>query len=143
MLPPRVIDTVGFMEQPVVFRPGFRLSEIDAGVLILGVVVMPVLGRFHEMLAFVLLFTLGHFFLFCNVLRMSRPLELVWAMIFVCLAGSALRIGFPPWSYTFSVMLVITIVLAIIEMRRPSYHGVFWRQLNPNLQQWWDANKGA
>jgi len=131
------------VQQPVVFRPGFRLSEIDAGVLILGVVVMPVLGRFDDVLAVVLLFTLGHFFLFCNVLRMSRSLELIWAVIFVCLAGSALRLGFPPWSYTFSAMLVITSVLVIIEMRRPSYHGVFWRQLNPSLQEWWAANRSG
>jgi hypothetical protein len=30
-------------------------------------------------------------------------------------------------------------VLVIFEMRKPSYHGVFWRRVNPNLRQWWEA----
>ena len=129
------------MGDVVDFRPGFRLSEIDVGVLILGILASVLLARFDEPFAVALLFTLAHFFLFCNVLRMSRPLELVWAALFVLLAVSTILIGFPPWSYTLSAMLAVTAILAVVQVLRPSYHGVFWRQLNPNLPQWWAANR--
>lgn len=123
------------------FRPGFRLSEIDVGVLMLGVLASVLLARFDESFAAALLFTLAHFFLFCNVLRMSRPLELVWALLFVLLAASTIRTGFPPWSYTFLAMLAVTAILAVVQVMRASYHGVFWQQLNPNLPQWWAVNR--
>ena len=129
------------MEDAVDFRPGFRLSEIDVGVLMLGVLASVLLARFDESFAVALLFTLAHFFLFCNVLRMSRPLELVWALLFVLLAASTIRTGFPPWSYTFCAMLAVTAILAVVQVQRSSYHGVFWRQLNPNLPQWWAVNR--
>jgi len=40
---------------------------------------------------------------------------------------------------TFFAMLGVTAMLTLIQTRQPSYHGVFWRQLNPNLPQWWEA----
>ena len=123
------------------FRPGFRVSEVDIAVLIAGVLGSALLIRFDESLAIAVFFTLGHFFLFCNVLRMSRPLELAWAVTFVFLAGSTFRIGFPPFIYTLLTMLVITTILAAIQILRPSYHGAFWQQLNPNLPQWWAAQR--
>ena len=129
------------MDDALDFRPGFRLSEIDVGVLIAGVLSSVLIARFDEWFAFVVLFTLGHFFLFCNVLRMSRPLELLWAVLFVLLAVNTILLGFPPWIYTFSIMLLATIILTVVQALRPSYHGVFWRQLNPDLPQWWAANR--
>jgi hypothetical protein len=123
------------------FRPGFRISEIDVGVLMLGTLVSVLLARFDESFAVAILFTIAHFFLFCNVLRMSRPLELAWAALFVLLAASTILIGFPTWSHTFSVMLAVTAILAFIQVLQPSYHGAFWRRLNPNLPHWWAINR--
>lgn len=123
------------------FRPGFRLSEIDVGVLILGVVVSVPLARLDEFFAIALLFALGHFFLFCNVLRMMRPLEVAWAVLFVVLAASTVRTGFPTWGYTLSAMLAVTAILAAVQIALPSYHGVFWRRVNPGLPQWWAENR--
>ena len=123
------------------FRPGFRVSEVDIGVLIAGVLISALLVRFDESFAVAVLFTLGHFFLFCNVLRMSRPLELLWAVIFIMLAGSTFRFGLPPFIYTLLTMFVVTTILATVQIQRPSYHGAFWRQLNPNLPQWWAKNR--
>ena len=105
----------------------------------MGILSSALIARFDGSFALVVLFTLAHFFLFCNVLRMSRPLELVWATLFVLLAASTILTGFPPWIYTFSVMLLVTAILSVIQVRRPSYHGVFWRRLNPELPQWWAA----
>jgi hypothetical protein len=29
--------------------------------------------------------------------------------------------------------------VVIVEMRKPSYHGVGWQRINPGLPAWWDA----
>ena len=123
------------------FRPGFRLSKVDIGVLIFGTLASILVARFALAFAAVTLFTLAHFFVFCNVLRMSRALELIWAVLFVALAGSTLRFGLPPWRVTLAAMLIATVILAAVQLLHPSYHGVFWQRLNPRLPQWWAANR--
>jgi hypothetical protein len=123
------------------FQPGFRLSEMDVGIIILGISSSVLLARFDERLGLVVLFVLAHFFLFCNVLRMSRPLELIWAVLFMLLAGSTFYFGIPLWNYTLAGMLVLTLILAFIQIMLPSYHGVLWEKCNPDLQQWWDARE--
>ena len=106
------------MRRSLKFQPGFRLSEMDVGFLMLGVCAAVLLARLDERLGMAVLFVLAHFFLFCNVLRMSRPLEQVWAAIFVLLAGSTFYFDFPPWNYTVAVMLVVTIILAFVQIFR-------------------------
>jgi hypothetical protein len=123
------------------FKPGFRLSEMDVGIILLGISVSVLLARFDERLGVAVLFTLAHFFLFCNVLRMSRPFELIWAMLFTLLAGSTFYLGVPPWNVTLAAMLLVTLILTLVQILLPSYHGVLWRQLNPNLEQWWAARE--
>ena len=130
------------MRSTLKFQPGFRLSEMDVGIIMLGVCVSVLLARVDERLGLVVLFVLAHFFLFCNVLRMSRPLELIWAVLFVLLAGSTFYFGLPPWNTTLAAMLVVTLFLAFVQILLPSYHGVFWRKINPNLKQWWDVREG-
>jgi hypothetical protein len=88
---------------------------------------------------FVIAFVVAHFFLFCNVFRMSRPLELVWAAIFVGLAGSTVVNEAPGWMVTVAGSLVVTVVVIAIEMRSPAYHGIAWQRLNPKLPQWWES----
>jgi hypothetical protein len=122
------------------FRPGFRLSEFDVGVLIVGILVSVIVGRSDDWLGLAVAFTVAHFFLFCNVLRMSRSYELIWAALFLLLAASTILQGVPTWSNTFLAMLLCTFVLAGVAIRKPSYHGVCWRIVNPNLPQWWAAN---
>jgi len=130
------------MKRTLKFQPGFRLSEMDVGIILLGVCVSVLLGRFDERLGMMVLFVLAHFFLFCNVLRMSRPLELIWAGLFVLLAGSTFTFGQPSWNTTMAAMLGMTLILTFIQCLLPSYHGVLWRKLNPNLEQWWAAREG-
>ena len=130
------------MRRTLKFQPGFRLSEMDVGIVMLGICSSVLLARLDERLGVASLFVLAHFFLFCNVLRMSRPLELIWAVLFVLLAGSTFYFGLPPWHYTLIAMLVVTLILAFVQILQPSYHGVVWRKFNPNLKQWWDAREG-
>jgi hypothetical protein len=101
-----------------VFVAGFRLSALDSVILVAG-------------------FVLGHFFLFCNVVRMARPLEFAWAGLFTVLAAATVALDTPGWPITASVSLVATAVVIAIEMRKPSYHGFGWRRINPGLPDWW------
>jgi hypothetical protein len=123
-----------------IFAPGFRLSVMDGFALLCGVATAIVLSTIEWWMGFVLAFVLGHFFLFCNVVRLARPLELVWAGIFVIMAVATVAFGSPGWWVTALVSLFVTGVVVGIEMRKPSYHGVGWERINPGLTAWWEAH---
>jgi hypothetical protein len=87
-------------------------------------------------------FVVAHFFLFCNLVRLSRSLELIWAGIFTALCILA-SVDLLTWRLTFTISGGLTVVVVVIEARRPSYHGVGWRILNPRLPEWWRSRTGA
>lgn len=120
------------------FAPGFRLSKLDIAVLIGGFAAAVIVGLLIVWLGFAIAFVLAHFFLFCNVFRLARPLELTWAAAFVALASGTLTFEFPGWPATAVVSLVVTVVVVLLEMRKPSYHGVGWAWINPGLRGWWE-----
>lgn len=124
------------------FAPGFRFSGLDGLVLVGGTVTAIVLATYVWWWGFVVAFVLAHFFLFCNVVRMARPLELAWAAVFLVLAGGTVAIETPGWLLTVLVSLVVTVVVVGVEMRKPSYHGVGWQRINPALPAWWAARGG-
>ena len=119
------------------FQPGFRLSVIDVLVLVLGGVGSGYANTFDRWFGIAVAFVVLHFFLFCNVLRLPRLPELIWAGVFSAMACGAIALRFPPWSVVFGVSLMVTVAVAFIEIRRPSYHGVGWQTLNPGLPEWW------
>ena len=123
------------------FTPGFRLSKLDLVVLLAGVAGALLFGALVWWAGFVIAFVIAHFFLFCSVFRLSRPLELVWAAIFVTLAASTVTAGFPGWWVTAGVSLAATVAVVAIQMRRPSYHGVGWQRINPGLRRWWEMQR--
>jgi len=125
------------------FAPGFRFSRIDGIVLVATVIAVPVLASQTGLWGLVVAFVVGHFFLFCNIVRMARPLELTWAAVFLALAGPTVAYDVPGWAITAGVSLLTTIVLVLIEMRKPSYHGAGWRWVNPGLQKWWEMHVSA
>jgi len=121
------------------FKPGFRFSAIDALILVAGALGAWIVSFRIGWLGFVIAFTVGHFFLFCNVFRIARFLELIWAAIFLFLTRFTVVSGRPGWTVTTLVSLGVTVLVVRAELRRPSYHGVGWRRFNPNLPQWWDV----
>jgi hypothetical protein len=121
------------------FVPGFRLSVGDGLVLAGGVVAAIVLSMFVWWQGFVVGFVVAHFFLFCNVVRMARPLEFLWSGIFVALAAATIAIDMPGWVATFVVSAVVTAIVVVLEIRKPSYHGVGWKWINPGLPAQWEA----
>jgi hypothetical protein len=80
-------------------------------------------------------------FLFRNILRIPRRPQLVWAT-FTVLAFAARGFGMISLLWVFAACLMLTLALAIIEVRQPSYHGVGWQIPNPRLPEWWNAKGG-
>lgn len=130
------------MPSPI-FSPGFRISTLDVVVLFLGAAFAANIGAVRPWFGVAIAFPIVHFFVFCNVVRMARPLELTWAATFVALA--AMTVVFEAWSWpvTLGLSLILSTALVTMELRKPSYHGAFWRQINPGLPQWWEANIAA
>lgn len=130
------MDIVSSTNSPRVRTWGFRFSAIDAVVLVLTGTAMVVLERMENPLWWVLGMVVGHFFLFCNVFRIRRSFELVWAVLFV------VNMGIWMWRLELSGVLVLAVQLPITvvsvagEMRSARYHGVFARHINPKLDEY-------
>ncbi|HCE3288796.1 hypothetical protein [Vibrio parahaemolyticus] len=107
------------------FKPGFRLSKPDVLILILGVLVSCWLYRIAIDASLVVVFVIGHFFLFCNVFRFSRAPELIWSAVFVTLVGLSQKFYTMSILYIFAVQVFVTILLIVLELRKQSYHGGF------------------
>lgn len=121
------------------FQPGFRLSVLDVVVLIVGGVGAWSMMSLDRWTGIAILFVELHFFLFCNVLRMARRLELIWAGSFVALVVARTLFEVIAWPAVFAISAVVTVILTLIEIRRPLYHGVAWRKFNPRLLDRWNS----
>ena len=122
------------------FKPGFRISKIDVFVLVIGALSAGYFYTVSQISSLIILFVIGHFFIFCNITRMSRIPELIWSGIFLLCAGFSAAKGQPSWSATFVLAGLTTIILVVLEVRKPGYHGIFWQTLNPNLPSWFEKN---
>jgi hypothetical protein len=123
------------------FAPGFRFSWTDAFVLILGAGLIWWLAGFAGELALLAAFVIGHFFLFCNVFRIGRKPELVWAGAFIVLAALSLGMEWLDLRVTWGLSLGLSISLILREMSLLHYHGIFWQRVNPGLPEWWRERK--
>ena len=121
------------------FNPGFRFSAFDAFFLVAGSLGAWFAWSRTWWLGLIVAFVVGHFFLFCNVFRISRSLEFIWAVVFLILTGFTVTTGHPTWTITTVLSLALAAVLVFLELRKPSYHGVGWNYFNPRLRHWWDA----
>ena len=120
------------------FKPGFRLSIFDILILTIGSLIALYFGWAHWVAGVIIAFVVIHFFFFCNVFRISRTPELIWAVFFTSLAVSSILQGTPSWLVTFSLSVIFSSFLIWRETRKKSYHGVLWRKLNPELPEWWE-----
>ena len=124
---------------PRPFNPGFRLDAIDTLVLVAGAAGAIFLAQVEWWMGLIVGFAVGHFFIFCNVFRVAKPLELTWSAIFVILAGSTIATGRPGWIVTIATTLVATLAVIVMQVRKPSYHGIAWQRFNPRLPEWWES----
>jgi hypothetical protein len=105
-------------------RRGFRFSALDAVLLAAAAAgtaaLLPVLGDRAWLVAFVA----AHFFLFCNVFRIPRRSELVWAGALVVLDLSLEWTGRFSWTTIGLAMTPLTVLLVWLAVRDPGYRGV-------------------
>ncbi len=124
---------------PTKFHPnwtcGFRFSVTDAFVLIAVSGFSFFLWPHIPDLAIIALFTLLHFFLFCNIFRIRRKPELIWAGIFLLMAGVGMGIFNASVWIVAGLQLPVTIYLIFRETRHESYHGLACRLLNPQCSK--------
>lgn len=121
------------------FSPGFRFSAPDA-VLLIATAMAGI--YFYPRLPWAsagMIFVVAHFFLFCNVFRIPRKPELIWAGCFLLLACVNIMTGMPGWIAVYAICLVVSGILIAMETKKPGYHGVLWEKWNPNLPEWWRA----
>jgi len=104
--------------------------------LAIGVVLGAAAGLFHwgQPLWWILLLVAGHFFLFCNVFRITRRWELIWAGIFLLNVGIWTWLDRLNWLAVLLSQLPVTVVFILIETRSPHYHGIRARRWNPHLE---------
>ena len=74
-----------------------------------------------------------HFFLFCNVFRIPRSLELTWAALYILVSVPVLLLGVPSWKLWLAVVAITTVIILLLAMRHRTYHGILWRVINPEL----------
>lgn len=121
-------------------RPaGFRIFFSDMSVAFCVMVVAWFIwywaqgDKLYQLLALLPLVILGHFFLFCNVFRISRKLELVWGIVFIIVALAHLdfdRRSPAAWLFWLSMTTIqspITVAVLIWAIFTEDYHGIGYR----------------
>lgn len=104
--------------------PGFRFSVRDGVVISIAVVGSVFLWRTLGAMAMLFPIVVFHFFLFCNVFRVRRSLELIWAAAFVINVTCWSAFGNLNWLAILLVQSPITLLGIGLEMSSSTYHGI-------------------
>jgi hypothetical protein len=94
------------------------------------------LWRLDNPLWWMFVIAAGHFFLFCNVFRIVRRRELIWAGLYIVNIGAWFWAENLTWTRVLLCQLPITAWLVVADMRGPGYHGVFASRLNERLDDY-------
>lgn len=106
-------------------RCSFRLSSIDIiAIAVCAASTWLLRDQFGEFVWLVPV-TLGHFFLFCNVFRIHRRLELNWAAFFVMNVSAFTAVDRFSWTSILVVQLPVTMAVIALQIRSPRFHGIF------------------
>ncbi len=124
------------------FNPGFRISILDVLFMLAMATLAIFLAGYSAYFALIATTPVVQFFLFCNVFRIRRIPELVWSGSYIIMAAMGYWNGYEP-SSIIAFGLSIGGIIIFLETQPPSYHGVFWRRLNPELEAWFYREKNA
>jgi hypothetical protein len=119
------------------FRPGFRFAATDAVVLLVAAAAAAMAWRIEPAIGIAVLMPVAMFFVFCNVVRMVRRLELVWAFAYAAACVGRIQWGWPAWPWIVGGSLGLAMILVGLQLRRVDYHGIAWQRVNPSLPAWW------
>jgi hypothetical protein len=95
-----------------------------------------ILWRLGNALWWILAIVAGHFFLFCNVFRITRRRELIWGGLFLLNMGVWAWSGHLTWIHVLPCQFPITAWLIFAGVREPGYHGVLANRLNRRLNDY-------
>lgn len=118
---------------------GFRFSPGDASILAAAALLSWWLWSVEMPLWWIVPAVTVHFFLFCNVFRVRRSLELIWAGCFVINCLCCLMRLDTGWSGPMLVQAPVTLAVIAAEMMSPRYHGIFAARLNRRLNEYLEA----
>jgi hypothetical protein len=107
---------------------GFRFAATDAVILVAAAVACTLLWPLPGRPAVPVAFVVAHFFVFCNVVRLRRGYELIWAGAFVACVLALILLDRLGWSTVMVCVTPITVALVVAEVRSPRYHGVLCRR---------------
>ncbi len=122
------------------FNPGFRLSLTDIIFIIVAITIDIVAAFYSIPVAVILFLPVVQFFLFCNVFRVRRTPEILWCLLYMITVGIYLVYDLNLYIPLGSGLL-IGAVFIIFEMRHPSYHGILWKHINPDLPAWFNSTQ--
>lgn len=105
---------------------GFRFSLTDALAIVVCLFATIWGLKAIGSIAWLFPFVLGHFFLFCNIFRIPRTPELIWAGVFILISAACL-IADVSILHAMWLTLPVTIGILLYSIRLPSYHGIFSR----------------
>ena len=94
------------------------------------------LYRISSGLSLFIPFVVYHFFLFCNIFRIPRKPELIWAGFFIINSAIWAFSGSLKLAILFGVQFFITLIILFHAVRQPAYHGIFSQRLNPRLKDY-------
>ena len=115
---------------------GARLSWRDVLVLVVGSAATWWLQPRIGPAAGVIPMAIGHFLLFCNIFRIHRTKEILWAVTCVINISAWGLFDDLWWPGILLVQTPLTVAAIIWEMRGPWYHGIFARRLNRRLDEY-------
>lgn len=124
------------MSKPSANLHGFRFSWTDGVVLFIAVLTTWSLKAREIELFWIPPMVVGHFFLFCNVFRVRRNYELIWACLFLLNVGFWMSRLSLRWQEPLLCQVPVTLVVIVAEMRSRRYHGIWASRLNPFIEEY-------
>ncbi len=113
---------------------GFRFSWTDTFTLVVFGAAAVGLYHLSANLCCLLIIPVAHFFLFCNVFRMLRRREIIWAVLFVINVALWVLAGHFEWQNVLFCQIPVSLGTIYFEIRSSRYHGIFADRVNPRLK---------
>jgi hypothetical protein len=120
------------------WRPpaGFRFAWTDGIAIIACALTTRIAWPYLGDLSLLFPFVLAHFFLFCNVFRIRRSLELFWSAAFLIVCVIWLRTGHFTLAHVFWTQLPISLLVIAIGFCQRDYHGVGYKHVSLGRRPW-------
>lgn len=118
---------------------GFRCSARDEAGLTAAALLATAASWYSVDAAIVIVTVVGHFFVFCNVVRLRRSFELTWAACYTAAAAVLTKLDAFHAGPLALAITPVTLLLIALEVRSARYHGAGWRIVNPRWRSYRDG----